>query len=638
MPEVADTEKAPFEHVLKQVRAAEQRHLSTLRPKWDHYDGLYFGYSRFKDSLRSTSPRDRDDVFQDARGHFGHELHIPFTFAIIELLHARSWATPPQLRISPCNQTALEHRSLIQAHLNDQLRRSRAELAFQTIGKQAQKYGLGVGKTRYRKETKTVKQLVPGATLPFAVGTAERTIFDGPIIESVNIRDFFWDPFAFDGQSLRWAVHRTWRSTAYVLSRLGIRPDGTRDPNAGWRSETAATLRMEDVTGANALQQYTDAHNDMRRAQGYQSSDIQDNDVHEVLEFHDGENVVVVLDRLWPVAIAENPRWMGGLPFHVFRPTEVEHSMVGMGSIEPIEDLQHEIDMLRTDRRWNALMKLHQTYAYRIGVVDPTQIKVGPGELVGVNGDPSNLLTPLTVGDIPNSSYREEEAMVQNIMQASGASDPAEALGGQETATGVMAVQQAQAVRVALSIRRAELELVQPVGQDFAELNRQHLSEATMVAVPPTTEQPQEQFANLGPEQYVDADFDVQVSGGLRPDNTAQDRADVQMWIAALPVLGGVYDSRQVALRIAELMGEQNPAMLLAPAGPQVPPATLDYVKQAWLQANPSANPDSVQQVLQGALDQATADQQAQQTGLPAPAGAGPPNGGPPQNGGPPGQ
>lgn len=614
--EVADHEKGVFESVHQKVSAAEDRQKSTLRPRWDHFDGLYHGFHRFREAWKSTAENDRDTIMQDARGHFGRELHVPFTFAIIELLHARSFATPPTLRIKPRNPTALEHRAAITAHLMDQQERARAELAFQTIGKSGHFYGLGVGKTRWDTRERMQRAITPGDTDKFNVAQpAPAPVFDGPRLEAMDIRDFFWDQFAHDLDSMRWACHRVWQSTAYVLGRLGL--DATGEPTgeaAIWDTDTAAQLTLEEIEGVSAVEQYSEAHAYQVRAAGYGEIDSsRDRDVHEIWEFHDGENVIVVLDRRWPVAIKSNPRWHGGLPFHIYRPTEVLHSIVGKGSIEPIEDLQHEIDMLRTDRRWNAIMKLHQTYAYRIGVVDPTQIKIGPGELVGVNGDPSALLHPLTVGDIPNSSYREEELLVQNIMQASGSSDPAEAVGGEQTATGVMAVQQAQAVRVTLAIRRAELELVQPVGQDFAELNRQHLArraEPVTVAVPPTAEQPQEQFVDLGAEQYVEADFDVQVAGGLRPDNVAQDRADATQILNALPTLQGIVEPRQVTMLFFEKLGLQRPEQLLLPPEPQVPPETLDLIKQAWVQSG--ADPASVQTVMEQALQQALAARQGQ--------------------------
>jgi methylmalonyl-CoA mutase cobalamin-binding subunit len=235
---------------------------------------------------------------------------------------------------------------------------------------------------------------------------------------------------------------------------------------------------------------------------------------------------------------------------------------------------------------------------------------------------------PLTVGDIPNSSYREEELMVQNLMQASGSQDPAEAIGGQETATGVMAVQQAQAVRVSLAIRRAELELVGPVGRDFAEMNRQHLVQPMEVPVAPTSENPEPGLMEIGPEQLVDADFDVFVAGGLRPDNTAQDRADATNMLNALGALQGVADPRQLAMRFFELMGEKNPELLLAPAGPKVPPQTLDYIKQAMVAAQ--IDPTSAQNIIAQAYQQALAEDSGQ-PGIVSPNGAAAgQNGGPP--------
>jgi hypothetical protein len=73
-------------------------------------------------------------------------------------------------------------------------------------------------------------------------------------------------------------------------------------------------------------------------------------DDHEVWEFHDGEQVITVLDRQWPVQMAKNPLWHGELPFQVYRPNRIPHRMVGRGEVEPNEDLQDEINTFRTQR------------------------------------------------------------------------------------------------------------------------------------------------------------------------------------------------------------------------------------------------------------------------------------------------
>ena len=64
---------------------------------------------------------------------------------------------------------------------------------------------------------------------------------------------------------------------------------------------------------------------------------------------------------------------------------------------------------------------------------------------IPVNGDPRDFLFPIPVPELPASSYREEDAIVDDIQRTSGISDPVTGgdVGASETATGVQLVQQA---------------------------------------------------------------------------------------------------------------------------------------------------------------------------------------------------
>jgi hypothetical protein len=105
-------------------------------------------------------------------------------------------------------------------------------------------------------------------------------------------------------------------------------------------------------------------------AAGYTQTDKRAGHVHECWEFHDGARVITILDKTMPVQAGPCPYWHGEIPFQVYRPTNVLHEMVGIGEAEAIEDLQDEMNELRTQRRDNAQLVVQRPFAYFDGLRD----------------------------------------------------------------------------------------------------------------------------------------------------------------------------------------------------------------------------------------------------------------------------
>jgi hypothetical protein len=78
---------------------------------------------------------------------------------------------------------------------------------------------------------------------------------------------------------------------------------------------------------------------------------------------------------------------------------------------------------LRSQRRDNAALKLAQVFAYSDGAVDVGDLQFFPGAAIPIHGEPRDFLYPVQVGDIPNSSYNEEDRIVQDIERTTGISD-----------------------------------------------------------------------------------------------------------------------------------------------------------------------------------------------------------------------
>jgi hypothetical protein len=196
-----------------------------------------------------------------------------------------------------------------------------------------------------------------------------------------------------------------------------------------------------------------------------------------VWEYHDGQQVITVLDACYPVQAGPNPSGLAQIPFQIYRPTVVGGRFVGISEVEPIRHLQYEINTLRSQRRDAATLSLMRTFAYNETAVDPDDLVFGPNMAIPVNGDPREFLFPIPVPELPGSSYREEEAIVSDIQRTSGISDPVSGadVGASETATGVQLVQAAATMRIQNKARLLETQIIVPQGYDFIALNQRRI-------------------------------------------------------------------------------------------------------------------------------------------------------------------
>jgi hypothetical protein len=216
-------------------------------------------------------------------------------------------------------------------------------------------------------------------------------------------------------------------------------------------------------------------------AQGRQGSRTPNADgIHEILEFHheDGR-IITVLDKQIPVAMGRSPYRHGQMPFAVFRPaTAGIPQLAGIGVIEPIAQLLREMSTLRSQRRDNAALVLAKTFAVDDGAVDVNDLQFFPGAVIPTHGDATRLPVSDRDGDIPNSSYNEEDRINQDIDRVTGISETmtgADTMSGgaAATATGVQLVQNAANVRINRQTRRLEVELVTRETGQAVSLNQQ---------------------------------------------------------------------------------------------------------------------------------------------------------------------
>jgi hypothetical protein len=617
--------QARLDHILQWFTSSAEPEHKQYEDGWDNQDRLYFGHKRFLQaysSSRRATPKGRDVSLQDARKEFGAELHIPMVFSAMETIMPRALSNRPKMLWEPRDRTAEKNVENVRIVCDAQQEKAQYELKLQTTARSGLKHGLGVQKTYWRLDERNTFVLArDDQTGEWVRQPATKQAWDDPDNSDVDIRDFFWDPYGDSMATVRRVLHRSWRDTPYCLSKMAPGADGAP---AAWN---LCPLTPEELEGQTSVSKHQEAWSSRRNSMGLGAASP-DQDIHEVWELHEqntGE-VITILDRLWVVSVIKNPYWHGEFPFQIYRPIEIEHSFVGYGVIDPIEDLQNELNWLRTDRRWNAMLKLHQSYAYNDGLVDPSQIKIGPGRLNPVNGDPHDLLVPLTVGDIPNSGYQEEAALLGDIERTTGVSDQTSGGGSAgETATGVQLVQAAAGLRIQAYTHRLELETIAPQASQWLALNQQRWTQEREIPVPkppmPGEAQRRWSWRTIGPEELA-GEFSVSPLGGsTAPDNVPQKRNDamLMMQLGMSPAGMAIIDQQKLMELILEKLDIDSPQSFIKQPD-SVPSQTLDNVKALMVQSG--IDPAGAQGLIQSAV-QVTQQQieQAAQAQSRAPGG-----------------
>lgn len=550
----------------------------------------YRGFRRFAEAHEMANPRDRDEVVYDARKHWGAHLHIPLSFRTIETVVPRALSQMPRLLVSPRNEQWQENVKSVRMMIDAQQEQIDIDLAFQAVMRSGQIYGLGVGKAYWLTETRNrrVATLNTKDETFYQGPMSPVTTFDDPMFEDVDVFDFMWDVRACDIRSAGWTCHRLWLSRERVEDRL---------QSGAWATASAQEYRDEpsklNATSSESMR-YTEVWAERMQASGFPTFATGAPDMpHEVLEYHDGEQVFTVLDRTALVQQAETPA--GEMPFQIYRPVPLTKQFVGIGALEPLEDLQRELDTLRSQRRDAATIALARGFSYNPEFVKPEDLVFGPAAAIPVDGDVNEGLKQLQVADVPGSAYQDEAAIMGNFEQVAGMADALDnsPSGESTTATEAQLVQAAQGRRIEMTSRRFEIEVVRNVCRQFLQMDQRMILEPR-----PPLRQPEDgmsaEDANaqgrwkwfpIGPNE-LQGEYEIVPEGGsMMARNVPQDRSDATQIMSMFA--GDFYvDPTKIRLQALRLMGVQNPEAMLRAQEPSVPMVFIKFLERAGVDVN----------------------------------------------------
>jgi hypothetical protein len=587
-----DEEKAAVELVAGHALAFEDGIGTDFRERCNRFYRQYRRFTRFKSELLSTlSENDRDEVITDAKKDWGAQLHIPLSFRTIETKVPRAIAHRPRMLVLPRHQKWEENVAPLRMLIDAQQDQINIDLPFQAVMRSGMIYGLGVGKTFWRKEYANQRKVqrrtlgrLRGKGSEYTVGKLRsECTFDDPDFEDVDVFDFMWDPYGSDVRSCSWMLHRTWLGLDGALARVA---DGS------WNTKSAGQLDEEELRRLGGGQRYDEVWQERMTASGFGTfaGAPRGEQVHEVWEWHDGERVLTVLDRSVLVQAAENPT-CGVKPFHVYRPTPLQRQMVGIGELEPIEHLQRELDTLRSQRRDAASLALNAPMAYDDAVFEPEDLKNfwRPNNAIRASNS-SNLaaaLMKLEVRDVPGSAFQDEQVIRGDMDMVSGISDADGAAGTISTATEAQLVQAALSKRIELQSRRFEIEVVRGAARCFVALDQRMILEDRQVRQADhgsdeweAMQEGRWKWFQIGPGE-LQGEFEIVPEGGsMAARNIPQDRQDA---VQVMQLFGQnpFIDPRRPLLKALELFGIKDTEAWLKQTEKPVPPVTLQYLESA---------------------------------------------------------
>jgi hypothetical protein len=616
-PHTVEADKPLYDRVIGSGEAFENGIGREFRDNCNRFYSQYRSFSKWRSAWLASGPQDRDTGLGEAKDTWGANLHIPLSFRTIETLVPAAIAQRPRMLILPRKQAWAENVPNVRVLIDTQQDQIDIDLPYQAQMRAGRIYGLGVGKVLWREEWATRRgvQRHPfagklsgrGRDMRFdpryVPGQKQRVkVFDDPDYEDVDPFDFMWDPYGYDLRTCGWVIHRTWRNLEYCLGMMRSGAWGTasvKDMLKGGREE-------EQIRALGARNRYDEVWADRMLASGFTSTNLTTGgEIHEVWEWHDGERVNTVLDRALPVVDGENP-CCGTKPFTIYRPTPLQHQMVGIGDLEPLEHLQRELDTLRSQRRDAATIALATGWAYDATAIDEEDLVFRPNAAIEVrNSRPADALLPLPRPEVPAIGYREEEVIKADLDAVAGINDALNPQSGAAagTATEAFLVQASLSRRVELSSRRFEIEVVRHSAEQFFYLDQRMILQNRELLLPEeglTVEQAAEAGAwrkyNIGPAGLM-GEFMFRPDGGMAARNVPQDRQDAQAFFA-LAANNPHVDGRRATLRALELMGVDDPEGWLKQQDQPIPPMTMQLLGRMGV------DPRLIQRAVKQAQDQ----------------------------------
>lgn len=303
--------------------------------------------------------------------------------------------------------------------------------------------------------------------LPDFKFTDQGLVYAGPRFDFNDFWDIFPDPMARRlGRNCRYIIKR---SKPYFEELMDMEQKGIYKN----------VRQMESLNSGDI----DDERKQLLMEIGVQQYISDDKDVHEILEMYSYGHIITVGDRQIILRDTRSDKFRPypyDIPLVDDRYVPVPGEFYGMGIPEILRDLQADKNTVRSQRRENVDLILNKILKLRSGAdVDIDTLKFFPGAIWMVE-DIERDIRELDLRDVTQSAYQEEEHLDMDMERATGQYrySQGQAPQREETATGIIRLQQAAQSRMDISLKMTEFSAMRSIATKVILQVRQFMPQA----------------------------------------------------------------------------------------------------------------------------------------------------------------
>lgn len=460
-----------FDIIVQRIDAAEKWRDTNYAERWRS------NYRQYRSVLEVTRT--------------GSNIFVPYTFMICEVIRARLaeslFSERPYVSVLPREEGDRTRADKLSTLLDWQLsERMRVSSIFKDdILQNMVIFGSAVTFTGWRKRTRGITKMEQvdapllmddGLPLLDEYGTPKTftdrqpqsvdvVVYDDPVLQSIDLFDFFVDPTASDIDDARYCGHREYLTRGDLESVDKYKID--------W-SKLSPETNIEDGRKERLEQQgrTMDGENYDREDKGGK---------YLVHHYWEDDRHVVIINGQQAALDERNPFWHGMKPYDKCCYSPLANNFFGVGIPEMLASLQDELNTVRNQRIDYNSMALRRMFKVKkgCGLTGKDLIWRQNGVLQVENMDD---VQEIQIAPLPASAFSNEAMIKQDMRDVTGCHDIIMGLANaDETATTTMTKDNNASVRFKDVVSAACLRLLVPVSEKCIALDQQFLTEERAV-------------------------------------------------------------------------------------------------------------------------------------------------------------
>ncbi len=452
-------------------------------------------------------------------------IFVPYTFMQVEVIKSRiaesMFNTKPFITVLPREDNDEQMAEHVQSLLNwqfvDRMNIERifseqllADLA--VFGTAISYTGWLVKKHKTKRRGKVDRQLTYPDTgeivigedkAPVIVGITdviedEETTYDDPVVQKIDLFDFFTDPMSANIEGARFCGHREW------LSKEAIKE---LEEGAGWSVDWENVSPDDTVEGGKRIRADIGGNKDIPQDEASNT-----NGMYKVTHYWEDNRHMVIINDAVCALDEENPFWYGMKPYDKCCYVTLSGEFYGMGIPEVLFDLQAELNTNRNQRIDYMSMALRRMWKLRKGCGLTARDLVWKQSGV-IQVEEMDDVQEIQVSPLPASAFSHEEGVKQDMRDATGCHDIIMGLGysANETATTTMTKDNNASIRFKDVVKAVIQDLLVPIARKCVSLDQQFLSEERLIRLSSSLE-PAATLLAISPVDLVGS-YDVSYVG-----------------------------------------------------------------------------------------------------------------------------